>query len=188
LPDDLLNLPVHQSGLVVHKLMYQVPVVASQLLSQIKIFTSASKILFHLYENLDGSGFPEKLRLWQIPLGSRIIRVVQDYEVIRQNSSKLPKEILSILKKDIRRLYDHRIVILLEQYIKTIVKEDYDPNETAIYLKDLKEGMFLTQDIITNVGLKLMSAGSRLTQHHIETIISHNTTDPVIGKIFVKKQ
>lgn len=187
LPDELLSKPVQIDGQASNKLMYQVPVTAKEIVSSVRRFRDCSQIVYHIFENFDGSGFPERLQSWQIPIGSRIIRVALDYEIMKETSGRKPREILTILNNDIKRLYDHRMVILMDQYIRSVLREDYDPNERALKLHELKDGMRLSKDIITTNGLKLVSAGVVLREDIIEKILTHNTSDPILGNIFVTK-
>ncbi len=187
LPDHLVKKPVLDLGIPTDPIMYQIPNSARSIVSSVGRFKNVANILFHVYENLDGSGFPDRLISWQIPIGSRIIRVALDYEEARIFSDRSPREILNLMNNDQSKLYDHRVVVLFDQYIRAVRKEDYDPTEIGITIAEVKEGMKLTRDIITDRGLKLIPAGSELTQKTIERLISHNTADPILGNIFVKK-
>ncbi len=187
LPDDMIDNPVQLYGQPTDKIMYQVPSTARDIVSSVRRFKDVGDILYHLYENFDGSGFPERIQSWQIPFGSRIIRAALDYEILRTYKNKKPREILEILKSEVKRLYDHRVVILMEHYVKSVIKEEYDPNETAVNLQNLAEGMIITRDIITNSGMKLMTTGNQLTEKNIERIININSADPILGSIYVRK-
>ncbi len=187
LPDHLVKKPVLDLGIPTDPIMYQIPNSARSIVQSVGRFKNVANILFHVYENLDGSGFPERLISWQIPIGSRIVRVALDYEEARIFSERSPREILNMMNNDQSKLYDHRVVVLFDQYIRSVRKEDYDPSEIGITIAELKSGMKLTRDIITDRGLKLIPAGSELTDKTIERLISHNTADPILGNIFVKK-
>ncbi len=187
LPDHLVKRPVLDVGIPTDPIMFQIPNSARSIVSSVGRFKNVANILFHVYENLDGSGFPERLMSWQIPIGSRIVRVALDYEEARIFSERSPREILNTMNNDQSKLYDHRVVVLFDQYIRSIRKEDYDPTELGITIAELAEGMKLTRDIITDRGLKLLPAGAELSAKMIERIISHNTADPILGNIFVKK-
>ncbi len=189
LPDELIKSPVMINGRPTNKLMFNVPVSAREIVSSISRFKEVGKILYHLYENFDGSGFPEHLQSWQIPMPSRIIRVALDFEEITQRTmKKTPKEIFDIISAEANRLYDKRVVILLEQYYATIGSKEKTSNEKAVQLFELEEGMILSRDIITNSGIKLMPSGAVLKDNIIKKIYSHNSTDPIIGNIFVKNK
>lgn len=186
LPDDQLNIPVTINGQPANKMMYQVPIMAKEIVSSVRRFKDVAKLLYHLYENFDGSGFPDRLQSWQIPFGSRIIRVALDYEVLKESAHKKPAEALAIIDSDMKRLYDHRAVVLLQQYVRSIAKERGELNERAMKLHELKSGMILAQDIITVAGHKLLPMGSTLNDHKIEKIQSINTTDPILGNIYIE--
>ncbi len=188
LPDDLLKKPVMIDGAPTHELMYQVPVSAKEIVSSMQRFSDAAELIHHIYENFDGSGIPDRKQSWQIPMGSRIIRVALDYFEARYFSNTPPLEILRNLHREENRLYDPRIVILLDQWVRSNEEEVIDPDEIAVQLSELKESMKVTRAIITNSGLKLVPAGAVLNEKTIRLIISHNTTDPILGNIHVKRQ
>jgi adenylate cyclase len=187
LPDFLVNKPIMIDGSASNNLMYQVPVFSRDIVSTVQRFKTCGETLYHIYENLDGSGFPDRLKSWQIPLHSRILRVVNDYEELKEFSGYEPREAINTIRSGAKRLYDHRIVILMEQYIKSIAMEDYDPNERAVKIQELREGMMLSQDVITVNGLKLLPAGAVLQVNSIQKLYAHNISDPILGSIYVKK-
>lgn len=188
LPDDMLKMPIMQNGKATHSLMHQVPITAKEIVSGVRRFADVGKILYHLYENFDGSGFPSRLQSWQIPIASRIVRVAADYEEYRNLYNKKPGEIFEIMNKEAKRLYDFRLVILMEHFVRSNDKAEFTLEENALLLSDLKEGMQLSRDIITDKGLKLMPAGATLSSNVISKIISHNTSDHIIGNVYVKKK
>lgn len=63
-----------------------------------------AKIIRHHHENFDGTGYPEKLKGKQIPLGSRIIRIADVYDALtsdRVYRKKLTHEqALKIMKRE----------------------------------------------------------------------------------------
>jgi response regulator RpfG family c-di-GMP phosphodiesterase len=187
LPDHLLRQPIMIDGNPTDPIMMQVPNAAREIVSGVRRFADIGKILYSLYENFDGSGFPQRLQSWQIPFASRIIRAALDYEENKARTGKKGSDIINIMKNQANRLYDPRIVILLEQYIYTYEKELQNPNEVPVLLSDLKEGMILAREIVTEKGLKLLPASAVLKKPIIDRIIAHNTTDPILGNIYVKK-
>lgn len=187
LPDHLLKQPIMVDGKPSDPIMMQVPNAAREIVSGVRRFADIGKILYSLYENFDGSGFPQRLQSWQIPFAARIIRVALDYEEMKARTGKKGSEVINLLKTFSNRLYDPRVVVLLEQYIYTHEKDLQNPNEVAVLLSDLKDGMILARDIITENNLKLLPAGAVLKKPIIDRIIAHNATDPILGNIYVKK-
>jgi len=186
LPDSLLKIPVMSNGVPRDKLMYQVPVAAREIVSSIDRFKGVSELLYHIYENMDGTGIPDQKQNWQIPVGSRIIRVVLDYEENKYLNKLQPKSILEKLKSRVNRLYDGRAINLLEQYVLTYESKIDHSDEEAILLAELKGGMVLSRDLVTNSGMKLIGAGTRLTDKSVDLILNHSTTDPILGYIYIR--
>jgi response regulator RpfG family c-di-GMP phosphodiesterase len=186
LPDELIKTPVMMNGRPSHHLMFQVPTSAKEIISSVGRFENAGKLLYHLYENFDGSGIPDRLQSWQIPLGSRIIRVALEFYEIRYLSSKSSREVIEIISRESKRLYDNQIVVLMEQYISTDGSEDKNVKEKAINLQELEVGMILARDIVTTSGFKLMTAGTVVRAEAIKKVIAHSSSDSILGNIVIK--
>lgn len=186
LPDYLIHNPVIIDGKAADNLMYQVPIAARNIVSEVPRFKRVGEILYHLYENMDGSGFPDRLQSWQIPLESRIIRPLLDFDDMIRFYKLRPYQVLEKIRAQINRLYDHRIVTLMEQYILSILKLEGPTNEKPVLLSEMEDGMVLSRDIYTLKGMKILSAGIKLTDSIIQRIIQINTSDPILGNIYVK--
>ncbi len=187
LPDSMLKMPVLIDGAPSDPLMCQVPQSGKEIIQSISRFEHVAKIIGYIYENFDGSGIPERLKSWQIPMEARIIRAALDFEELRTLRNKTSKDAVEIIKRESQRLYDHRVVILLEQYLKSHDRELYNPDEIAVQLAELEDGMIIARDVYTNKGLKLIPQGASLTVKTIERLIAHNSTDPILGNVYVKK-
>ncbi|MFN8358754.1 MAG: response regulator [Candidatus Kapaibacterium sp.] len=186
LPDSLMYQPISIDGKPAHELMAQVPHSAKMILSSVKRFDNIGDILHRLYENFDGTGFPERQQSWQIPLSARILRVALDFEEIRERTRKSPQDTLAIIQRDSKRLYDHRIVLLLAEYISRQSGSLAHSASRPVQFQDLRDGMVLARDVYTNSGLKLLPADAVLSSKTIERILTHASTDPIIGNIYVK--
>ncbi|MBX3043766.1 MAG: response regulator [Candidatus Kapabacteria bacterium] len=187
LNDSLLKVPVMASGRPSNEYMFQVPKLGRDILSSVRRFDDVSKIVYHIYENFDGSGIPDRMKSWQIPFESRIIRVALDYQEIKSMYQKTPKQAIEIIKTEASRLYDQRVTVLMEHYIKSFEASEKIENEIAVQLTELNDLMKITRDVYTEKGLKLLPAGATLSQNIIKKIIMHNTTDPILGNIYVKR-
>ena len=185
LPDELLNMPIMTDGRPSDKLMFQIPVSARDIVSSVRRFKEVGEVLYHIYENFDGSGYPDRLKSWQISISSRTIRVALDYEELLIYSKMESKQAIEAIKRESNRLYDPKVVTLMDQYLATI---NLGPGvkEHAIMLQDLKPGMVLSRDIVTTNGLKIMPSGAILSENIIKRIFSHNSSDPILGHVFVK--
>lgn len=188
LPDSMLKIPVLIDGAPSDPLMCQVPQSGKEIIQSISRFKRVAEIIGYIYENFDGSGIPERLKSWQIPMEARIVRAALDFEELRMLRNMSSKDAIETIKRESQRLYDHRVVILLEQYLKSHDKELYNPDEIAVQLAELEDGMIIARDVYTNKGLKLIPQGITLTSKTIERLIAHNSTDPILGNVYVKKK
>ncbi|MCX7879651.1 MAG: response regulator [Ignavibacteria bacterium] len=186
LPDSLLETPVLTDGAPTNELMCQVPIKAKELIDNIGSFDKIPKILYHIFENFDGSGIPKKLQAWQIPPQSRIIRVALDFEELRFFKKMKADDALEKIKQNSRRLYDPKVVLFFEHFLLEFRELESSVNEKPIPLQDLKAGLIVSRDVYTYSGIKLVPAGSVLTEKSIQLLISHNTTDSILGNVWVQ--
>ena len=187
LPDNLINQPVVLEGKATTELMRQVPIYAARMLEPSKRLENAANIIKHIYENYDGSGFPDRLKLYEIPIQSRIIRVVLDYVNYRDVLKLDPLDALDAVKRQDNHVFDPRFTQLLDEYLWTISTETMAKNVRALKIYELEDGMRIARDIVTNSGMKLLSAGAVCSSKNIERIINHASSDPILGAVYVFK-
>jgi response regulator RpfG family c-di-GMP phosphodiesterase len=175
--------PVLKNGQERNNTMSMVPVYARELIEPLKGYEGVALALYHIYENYDGSGIPEKIQQRQIPVASRILRVCIDFEnLIAQG--KQPYKALEMLEHENKRLYDFRVVVMYEQYLSS---RSIGGPSTPIPIKELDRGMQLAANVITNSGHKLLPSGTVLKPEHIEKVESISKEDPIIGKIYIRR-
>ncbi len=188
IPDKMINDPVMKKGYISNKEMEKIPFFAKDVVSKIRDYDEVVNILYHIYENFDGSGHPDKIKAWQIPLGSRIIRVAMDFEEAYKASFEKEGKAIETIYHERNRLYDFKIVTLYEQFLANPENPRFLGNDIKMFLHELKEGMVLSRNIITESGLIVMSAGLVLTEENIIKIEEILRSDPMIGSIFVRAQ
>ena len=84
-----------------------------------------------------------------------------------------------------QQMYDHRVLILFNDYLK-LSNKSFSSNLTPIRLSELKPGMVIGKEMITDRGMKLLNSNVTLTQSIINKVISHSASDPIIGNIYIK--
>jgi len=99
------------------------PVVGANMLKQINLFKDIIPIVKHHHENYNGTGYPDGLSGEEIPLASRIIAVVEDYNKITYNK---PIESHSENEKALNKFfsltgtkYDPKVINALKEIIKS---------------------------------------------------------------------
>lgn len=177
-----------QNGFLKNEKMEKIPLFAKELFTYFRSFEDVADVVIHIYENYDGSGLPDKLEKGNIPLASRILRVVIDYDDYFSQKKFETNKIVSMLEAESRRLYDFRVVVLLDQYLAYRSSLLKVPTERPIEPDELKEGMTLSRNIVTESGLKIAVAGTLLNSENVERIQTICKTDPIIGKIYIKIQ
>lgn len=99
------------------------PMVGANMLKQIKLFKDIIPIVKHHHENYDGTGYPDGLRGEEIPLASRIIAVVEDYNKIIYNehikSNSENEKALTKFFSLAGTKYDPKVINALKEIIKT---------------------------------------------------------------------
>jgi len=104
--------------------MQQHPVIGADIMRPVELLTDASEIVRHHHEYFDGSGYPDRLRGHQIPLGSRVVLVADAFNAITTDrpyrKARSRKEALEILKKHTGSQFDPRVVKALEGVIHLV--------------------------------------------------------------------
>ncbi|TAL68425.1 MAG: response regulator [Bacteroidetes bacterium] len=185
LNDKLFSDPIMRKGIVSNPTMENYPSFTKNILMNLKGFEKITEILEHIYENYDGSGIPDKLQGWKIPTGSRILRVILDFQELLNLSGGTFTNAYETLENEVKRLYDMKVVVLLEQFYAETGEGKLKTNERAIDKLDLLEGMTLSRKVVTESGHKILTAGTELNFDAIEKIKTISKADPILGKIFV---
>lgn len=79
-------------------MMMHVPEIGSMLLSKIPRLEEVAKIILHQNENFDGRGFPGDLSGTAIPIGARIIRLLNDIQ--RDPAPTLLERSMAVIRKN----------------------------------------------------------------------------------------
>jgi response regulator RpfG family c-di-GMP phosphodiesterase len=136
-----------------------------RLLEAVRLTPSIKNAVFHMYERVDGKGFPDKLVGKDIPLGARLLAVADTYADLTQNSRNPFRKVLGaaeamdVLLTHKDTLFDASILdlfkaVVLGEDIKAkllagryrVLLVDADPEEsTVLELRMLEQGF----DVVT---------------------------------------
>ncbi len=126
IPEYILNKPGELTASEFQKMMIH-PVVGADILASINFPYPVAEYVRHHHEHWDGTGYPDRLKGTQIPLGARVVAVADAYEALtcdrpyRAGYSR--DQALHILRARAGRQYDPGVVEALHKIIGRLVKE-----------------------------------------------------------------
>ncbi len=119
-----------------------------------------SKIVRSHHERFDGQGFPDGLEGLNIPLGARILSVVNDYDGLQigtlSEKHMSADEAKTMIAQSRGKRYDPQIVDVFIDLLGGLAQEVV--REKAVSHADLKVGMVLARDLVSREGVLLLSA------------------------------
>jgi response regulator RpfG family c-di-GMP phosphodiesterase len=160
--------------------------VASQaVLEDVDSLSGAAELIGAVGEHWDGTGGPGRLIRGQVPLRSRILRVMIDFSSAWWVDSQIGGaptigNILTDLERYSGTRYDPKVVNQLRKTVTAGGGTDWLPTKHRVPLRTLADGMVLAEDLCTSSGIKLLAKGSTITEQTLELILRRHTSDPVL--------
>ncbi len=131
-----------------------------RLFEAVALEATTTQAIRHMYERFDGGGFPDGLEAKEIPLGARLLAVVDTYADLTQNSRNpyrrvlTPAEACDVLDRQKSSVFDPNLVDLMRHAVTGddlrarlladrpgVLVVDPDPEESAVLeLRLLEEG------------------------------------------------
>lgn len=126
-------------------------------------------ILSH-HERYDGQGYPVGLKGAEIPLGARVIAVIEGYDHVLAPSygtpiTALENDAIEHVKAEQEKAYDPKVV---ESFLRMLSGSSREAR--TVTLKDLGEGMMLATNLSTPQGVLLAPKGAILTRPMIKRL------------------
>ncbi len=173
LPDTILVKDVEHLGPTERDEVKKHAVLGEAQLQGVEGLAGIARLVRHHHENVNGSGYPDGLRADAIPLGARILRVLDTYDNLtkggaRQGSGE--RLALDTMDKQVSKQLDGRVFdALLDLLDKR--SDSYDSGqEVKLPLKGLASGMTLARDLTTKNGILLMPKDEKLHSEHLQKI------------------
>ena len=143
----------------------------SRLFESVRMPDKVVPIVAHMYERMDGQGFPDRLSGKEIPLGARILSIVETYADLTGQSGNAyrrkltPEEAWEVIARYKGKLFDPNLVDVL----KLVVLGD---DLRAKLLADRRRALLIDPDAEETTVLEL-----RLAEHGFEVTIARNSND-----------
>jgi response regulator RpfG family c-di-GMP phosphodiesterase len=146
---------------------------AEKILLPLKPLARVAAILRSHNERLDGGGYPDGLQGDAIPLESRVLHVVKDYDALLRKlilpEALTPAEAVQYLNDHAGTWYDAKVVAAFLRVLK-LSKQDDNLRELRISVEGLKPGMLVTRDLVNEHGVLMVPRGRRLDAHAIGSL------------------
>jgi response regulator RpfG family c-di-GMP phosphodiesterase len=148
------------------KLLTRLPEFSSKLLSMIPRLEGVSQSVLYQNKNFDGSGFPEdKLHGEFIPLGARILRVVNDIVLEVDKGREVPEIIEGMLL--VKGQYDPAVLgacqTIMSELSGILSRTAEDEARSYVKVSELREGSRLCSHIQSAEGMVIAHEGTIVT-------------------------
>jgi response regulator RpfG family c-di-GMP phosphodiesterase len=159
LPDELLGKPFNVLSGQSRAEVMKHPLIGQNILMGIDQLHSAAKLVRHHHENFDGSGYPDQLAGIAIPVGTRVLTVVNDYDALQMGTltqrALNAAEAASFLVENRGKRYDPAVVDTFMRLLAETHKEAI--TEVPMRIAQLRPGMILAKDLTHRDGYLLLA-------------------------------
>jgi response regulator RpfG family c-di-GMP phosphodiesterase len=175
LPDRLLDKPFHNLTPAECAEISKYPVKGELALMALEQLQGAAKLIRSHRERFDGTGYPDQLSGFTIPLGARVLSVAEDYDTALMGTeytkALTPTDASLLIQDGKGKRYDAAVVLALLNIIgKNNPVKNSNATETILRSGQLLAGMVLSQDLITWNGDILLAKEHVLTPQLIDQI------------------
>jgi response regulator RpfG family c-di-GMP phosphodiesterase len=172
LPDELIRVPVASMNAKQAAEFKRHTVNAEKILLPLKPLARVAVILRSHNERLDGLGYPDGLKGDAIPLESKVLHVVKDYDALTRRlimpEALTPTEAVRYLEDYAGKRYDANVVAAFLGVLQSEKQDDL--RELRVSVIGLKPGMLVTRDLVNEHGVLMVPRGRRLDQLAIDTL------------------
>jgi len=164
------------------------PIIGAEIVGRVKRFSTLVGSIKHQNENVDGSGFPDQLIGDSIPIGSRIIRVVKDFDFLiagKANTQKMPSEEAKQWIKDKAWIcYDNDVI---DAFLQVIARRGSDDIhlEYSVGVDALKVGDTLLDALVLTNGKTMLNAGLQINRSIIDKLHEYEKNNHTKVNLFI---
>lgn len=192
LSEDLLKKDHKYYTLIDSKEYQKHSIIGQSCICSIRGFESIALTIRHHHEEYDGSGFPDRLKGDEIPLGARIIHILDTYDREAFLDGHPNKEVLNTASANLIKYsgsrFDPKIV---KRIIEHDIGHQYFLKEASLTVllrpNELSPGMVVCEDVYTENGLFVLPKGARLSIGMIKRINKIHAADKIRRGIEVSK-
>lgn len=165
------------------------PLSGQHAIDKIENLETAAVYIRHHHENYNGTGYPDKLKGEEIPLGARIIAAADYYDELINRIYVNAKDPRAQARKAIQskkgreldgEVVDNLLIILEQRDTKVDTRKE-------IHLKpfELKDNMILSRDLFTTRGTMVFPRDRRLDEGDIKVILDSERLEKLFTEVYV---
>lgn len=166
------------------------PTIGSSILMSIKGLDDCSRFIQEHMEDLDGTGFPNRLDRAEISYGAKILRIARDFVGLQLSLIfETPRDAhgaFAYIKSRSGKLYETKLVNKLHKLVNKYDLCNLAPNESAMEIMALHPGMVAARDIVNNYGILLITKGRTITEKNIEQLATIETVEECKLRILIE--
>jgi response regulator RpfG family c-di-GMP phosphodiesterase len=146
-------------------------------------------IIQHIYEHVDGTGFPDKLKSEDIPLGAKALSLVIFHD--QMLTGKVYQYLLSHEEAMIKThtlvgsIFDTKVVSAFETLLNHPSDNEF---EYAISPNKIVKGMVASQDLFNHHGQRLLAKNVVITEAMLEALQHYQEIKGSFTNVFVKSK
>jgi len=164
------------------------PIVCENALVPLGPLEKVGTVLRSHCESVDGNGYPHKLAGEDIPIESRILCVVKDFDALTSGflteHELTAGEALAYIRGHINSKYDANVVSQFEQTLR-LSSDDQSLDEKLVSVPGLQPNMEVTRDVYNSHGMLLLPKGMLLTTSVITRLHSMDSKQDEALLIYV---
>lgn len=148
------------------------PLRGEQTLMALEDLHDVSVLIRSHHERIDGNGFPDRLSGDAIPLGARILAVAETYDDLQSghlgSAGATPSEARLLIERGQGTQFDPEVV---SAFLTLFSKPPLNPSKPlALTMEELRPGMVLAKDFMSDEGVVLLAADFVLTADMIRRL------------------
>lgn len=179
--DDMIDKPFNVTFTIEERqLAMKHPAIAEKVLTELENMRGAARIIRHHHERFNGQGYPDRLAGLDIPIGARILAVVDDYDELQLGAltqqRRSPIDAANMIKHDRGSRYDPSVVGVFLKIIGMAEPEEQVGPGGLVDSSNLKPGTKNARDIMGQDGSVLLTKGHVLNDRLIQQLRNHEET------------
>lgn len=182
IPDDVLKKAYSHRKLTEYELaMFQNhPAIAAEMIVNIPRLDKVAEIVRYQEKCYNGEGFPEDdVKEQDIPYGARILKIAIDYDKHIVDGKEPMQGYEELLKKS--ELYDEELLKETQPAFAELWKKSKRFFNKELTVDNLKEGMYLAEDVMTASGVILGTKNQKVTLPLISTLKNYEKNKQIKG-------